>query len=358
MKKFIYLSILVILSSCSQSEQNTNNPGNPTDGEMNNVNLNNTTVEVQNLTPVKFQHFIEINGSVKAEQDAIVSPELNGQIKKIYIKEGDAVKKGQLLLTLNTSVTESTIREVKTSLSLAEETYKKQKELWEQNIGTEMQFLQAKNNKESLESKLRTLEAQMNMARLRAPFDGIIDNISMKVGEMASVGREVLHIVNITEMKVYGDVSESYLPSIHKGDWAEVTFPIYADMKLDATIHRIGQVINEKSRTFRIEIKLGNKDGKLRPNLITRIRLNDFSDDNALVVPSYIIKQDFTGWFLYVAEKKDEFHVARKTYITPGITYNNQTMVLDGLKENENVIVVGYNLVSGGAEITVINKVS
>lgn len=353
MKKFIYLSILVILSSCSQSGQN---PNNPTDGEMNNINLNNTTVEVQNLTPVKFQHFIEINGSVKAEKDAIVGPELNGQIKKIYVKEGDAVKKGQLLLTLNTSITESTIREIKTRLSLAEETYKKQKELWEQNIGTEMQFLQAKNNKESLESQLRTLEAQMNMARLRAPFDGVIDNISMKVGEMASVGREVLHIVNITEMKVYGDVSESYLPSIHKGDWVEVTFPIYTDMKLDATIHRIGQVINEKSRTFRIEIKLENKDGKLRPNLITRIRLNDFSDDNALVVPSYIIKQDFTGWFLYVAEKKNDLHVAKKTYITPGITYNNQTMILDGLKENEDVIVVGYNLVSGGAEISIVDE--
>jgi len=353
MKKAIYFLVLVFLASCSQPEQNSNNPGNPGTGE---VKSSNTIVEVHNLTPVTFQHFIEINGSVQAEEDAIVSPEIVGQISKIYVKEGDIVKKGQLLVTLNTSITESTIREVKTSLDLAQKTYEKQKQLWEQNIGSEMQFLQAKNNKESLESRLSTLQAQMAMARLRAPFDGVIDRISIKNGELASMGREILHIVNLAEMKIYGDVSESYLPSIHKGDWAEITFPIYSDMKLDGSIHRIGQVIDEKSRTFRIEIKLDNKDGKLRPNMISRIRLNDFLDDNALVVPSYIIKQDFSGSFLYVAEKQNDLYIARKTYITPGITYNNQTMVIEGLNENESVIVVGYNLVSAGVEVTVIDE--
>ncbi|MDX2443956.1 MAG: efflux RND transporter periplasmic adaptor subunit [Bacteroidales bacterium] len=353
MKKAIYLLVLVLLASCSQQAQDPNNQGNPGTGE---VKSSNTIVEVHNLAPVTFQHFIEINGSVQAEEDAIVSPEIVGQINKIYVEEGDIVKKGQLLVTLNTSITESTIREVKTSLDLAQKTYEKQKQLWEQNIGSEMQFLQAKNNKESLESRLSTLQAQMAMARLRAPFDGVIDRISIKNGELASMGREILHIVNLAEMKIYGDVSESYLPSIHEGDWAEITFPIYPDMKLDERIHRIGQVIDEKSRTFRIEIKLDNKDGKLRPNMISRIRLNDFLDDNALVVPSYIIKQDFSGSFLYVAEKQNDLYIARKTYITPGITYNNQTMVIEGLNENESVIVVGYNLVSAGVEVTVIDE--
>ena len=358
MKKSIYFLAVVLIASCSQPEQNPGDSGNPATEVESNSNSGNTVVEVQNVMPIKFQHFIEINGSIRAEKDAMVSPETMGQIKNIYVKEGDKVRKGQLLVSLNSSVTESTIQEVKTSLELATETYSKQKELWEQNIGTEMQYLQAKNQRESLESRLKTLEAQKNMTLLRAPFDGVIDNISMKAGELASVGREILHIVNLSEMKVYGDVSESYLPNIHKGDFAEVTFPIYDDMKVEANIHRIGQVIDEKSRTFRIEIKLENLEEKLRPNMITKIRLNDFSDDNALVVPSYIIKQDFTGSFLYVAETTDNKLVARKTYITPGITFNNQTMVLDGLTENENVIVVGYNLISSGAEISIADQPS
>lgn len=354
MKNSIYIIWISVLLTGCQPQGNTKGQD---PEEMNTSNTKpdksqGVVVKVQKLDYQRFQHFIEINGSVKAEKEAIVSPETVGQIKKIHVKEGDFVKKGQILVTLNTSITESTIREVRTSLKLAEQTYQKQKELWEQNIGTEMQYLQVKNNKEFLESRLNTLHAQLDMARMKAPFDGIIENISMKTGELASVGREVLHIVNLSELKVYGDVSESYLPYIHGGDWAEISFPVYDGLKLNSKIHRVGQVIDEKSRTFRIEIKLHNKDQKLKPNMITKIRLNDFTEEQALVVPSYIIKQDFTGSFLYVAEKQEGKHIAKKTYVTPGITYNNQTMVIDGLDKDEEVIVVGYNLVSGGTEIS------
>ncbi len=343
---------MAILVSCGSSR-----PESESQGEVNkpsNEQLINkgVTVEVLKLIPVKFQHFIQINGSIKAEEEAIVSTEIMGQVQKIFVAEGQTVKKGQLLVSLNTSVTESSIREVQTSLEFATKTYEKQKELWKENIGTELQYLQAKNNKETLKSRLETLQAQLEMAKLRAPFNGIVDEIYMKIGELASPGGRVFYILNLNNMKVFGDVSESYLPDIHPGDQAELSFPVYPDYIRKAKIHRTGEVINEKSRTFRIEIKLTNEEKKLKPNLITKIELNDFTDESALVIPSYVIKQDFTGWFLYVVEKKGENYVAKKTYIKPGRTYNNQTMILDGLNENDEVIVVGYNLVSGGAYIT------
>jgi RND family efflux transporter MFP subunit len=352
MKNIGIIILMVILTSCGSSlpeSESTGEINNPSNDQQINKGV---TVEVIKLIPVKFQHFIQINGSIKAENEAIVSTEIMGQVQNIYVTEGQTVKKGQLLVSLNASVTESSIREVQTSLELATKTYEKQEELWKENIGTELQYLQAKNNKETLESRLETLQARLEMAKPRAPFNGMVDEIYMKIGELASPGGRVLHIVNLNNMKVFGDVSESYLLDIHAGDQTELSFPVYPDYTRKAKIHRTGEVINEKSRTFRIEIKLSNEEKKLKPNLITKIRLNDFTDESALVVPSYVIKQDFTGWFLYVAKKNGDNYVAKKIYIKPGRSFNNQTMILDGLNENDKVIVVGYNLVSGGAYIT------
>ena len=328
---------------------NSNNPGTR-------ETVKGVKVEVKKIIPKEFNHYIEINGSIKAEKEAFISAEITGQIKQLHVDEGSRVKKGQLLISLSTSMTESNIEEVKTSLILARETYQKQKELWDQNIGTEMQYLQARNNMESLEKRLETLETQLEMSYIRAPFDGVVDALYVQQGELASIGRNLLHLVNLSKLKVYGDVAETYLPYVKEGEMAELRFPVYPDYELNAPIFRTSRVINEKSRTFTIEIKLNNRENLLRPNLITQIKLNDFSAQDALVVPSYVIKQDFTGWFLYLAEKNGDSYVARKTYVKPGNSYQNETMILDGMSPDDEVIIVGYKKVSGGSEIVIINR--
>ena len=348
----IFLAI-AILTACGNMQNEENPNGKNAVNESEPSGNQGIAVRLVTIIPQKFQHFIEINGSVQAEKDAIVSPEINGVIKNIYVEEGQNVKKGELVVSLNTSIIRSNINEVKTSQELANSSYEKQAELWKENIGTEMQYLQAKNSKEALEGKLRTLQAQLEMARIKAPFDGVVDQIFAKEGELATPGARILHIVNLTKLKVYGSVSETFLPNIQKGASVSLSFPVYPDYTKTANIYRKSEVINEKSRTFKIEIKLDNEENKLKPNMISKILLNDFTADNVFVVPSQIIKHDYEGSFLYIAERNGGNLVARKKYVKTGNTYENRTMVLEGLNENDKVIVVGYNMVSSGAHIYV-----
>ncbi len=358
MNRLGILLVIAILTACgnmqNEEKQNGENPNiENTSNKPPSSESQGIAVRLLTIAPQKFQHFIEINGSVQAEKDAIISPETSGQIKRIYVAEGQNVKQGELVVSLNTSIIRSNINEVKTSLEFANSSYEKQAGLWKENIGTEMQYLQAKNNKEVLEGKLKTLQAQLEMARIKAPFDGVVDQIFAKEGELATPGVQILHIVNLKELKIYGSVSEKLLPGIQKGANVLLSFPVYPDYTKTAKIYRKSEVINEKSRTFRIEIKLDNKENKLKPNMISKIRLNDFVAENAIIVPSQIIKQDYEGSFLYIVERNENKLIARKKYVKTGITYDNNTMILEGLDENDEIIVVGYNMVSSGSHIYV-----
>lgn len=309
-------------------------------------------VSLKTLKPESFEHYFEITGRLEAEADAFISPETNGQIKTIHVEEGQYVKKGQLLVSLNTSVTESSIREVETGLELATRLYEKQKDLWDQNIGSEIQYLEAKNAKESAEARLATLRAQLDMARITAPFSGVVESIMLREGELASPGIQVIQLVSLKNLKIYGDVSERYIGSLKKGDVVLVSFPDLEGLSMKVPIYRVGNVIDDKSRTYRIEMKLENNENKLKPNMYTTILINDFSAGEALVVPSIAIKQDIQGNYLYVAREENGRLKARKRYVTSGMSYNDQTMVTGGLSEEEDVIIEGSSLVSDGVEIT------
>jgi membrane fusion protein, multidrug efflux system len=310
-------------------------------------------VSVKKLNPEAFEHFIDITGKLEAEEDAFISPEMNGQIKKIYVKEGQSVKKGQLLVALNTAMIESNINQVKTGLALATKLYDKQKELWDQNIGSEMQFLEAKNAKESAQASLETLQAQLDMARIRAPFSGLVETIMLKEGELAAPGMQVIQLVSLDNLKIYGNISERYMSSIQKGDEVIVKFPDAGDLSIDIPIHRVGNVIDDKSRTFRIEMKIDNTDKKLKPNMYTTIKVKDFSSDNALVVPAIIVKQDAQGDYIYVANNDQGSPRAEKRYVKVGLTNNDLTIINEGVKPGEDVIVNGYTQVSNNVGINI-----
>lgn len=299
-----------------------------------------------------FEHFIIVNGIVELVEEAMVSPEANGQITKIHVSKGQRVSKGDVLITLNTSIIENSIAELKLGLELATKIYDKQKGLWEQNIGSELQYLEAKNAKESLEHKLKTLNSQFEMSIVRAPFSGIVDDIYLKEGELASPGRAVLYLVNLDKLKVITEVSETLLPKIRVGDLVNIKFPTYSDINMRAPIHRIGNLIDQKTRTIKVEILVDNIEGKIKPNQIAMLNIKDFEAKQAMVVPSIVVKQDSRGEFLFVADKdKDGKDIATKKYVKSGISYSDRTMITQGLAEGNKVIVAGYNQIGNGSLI-------
>lgn len=312
-----------------------------------------TPVIVEKISPGEFHHYFNANGTVEAVKEAYISPEINGQIEEILVEEGDRVKKDQLLARLNTNVTDNAINEVETALELATTIYKKQKQLWEKKIGSEIQYLEARNNKESLEGKLKTLRSQKEMAFIKSPIKGIIDEIYKKKGEMLAPGQHFMQVIDLDELYINVDVSESYLPAINKDDDVILKFPTYPDKEKTVSIHRIGNVIEPDNRTFQVQLKINNNQERYKPNMVAVIKINDFSADSAIIIPSIVIKEDIKGQYVYTAVKHNEHFISKKRYVQPGRSYNNNTMVLEGLKNGDKVIISGYDQVSDGENISI-----
>jgi len=310
-------------------------------------------VEVLELSFEPFKHYIDVSGSAEAVREAFISPEVGGQIREIYVNEGDYVERGKLLAKLNTEITESSIEELKSGLDLATTVYEKQKRLWEKGIGSEIQYLNAKNNKESLEQKLVTLQAQLDMSLIKSPVSGIVDEIYKKKGELAVPGMQLMQIVNLEEVYINADVPESYLANVNEGEKVKVEFPVYPEMNIETPIYRKGNVINPNNRTFSIQLKISNPDKLLKPNILSVIHINDFSADSALVVPSVLIKQDISGYYVYAVREISGKMIAKKVYIQLGKSYLDKTMVISGLQPGEKIIVQGYTMVSDGSEVAV-----
>jgi membrane fusion protein, multidrug efflux system len=318
-----------------------------------NGNVEKIPVDIREIILEPFSHFIQVSGSGEAVKEAYISPEIAGQVREIYVKEGDHVTRDQLLARLNSDITESNIADLESSLDLATTVYEKQSRLWANGIGSEIQYLTAKNNKESLEQKLVTLMAQLDLSMVKSPVNGIVDVISHKVGEMVMPGVQFMQVINLEEIYINADISETYLSRISEGDKVKVEFPVYPGLSLDVPIYRKGNIINPSNRTFTIQLKISNPDHKLKPNILAVINIRDFSADSAVVVPSAIIKQDMIGSYIYTLQQDGEKLIAKKEYITPGKFYQDKTMVTGGIKPGQKVIVEGYNEVSDGTEVYV-----
>ena len=221
-----------------------------------------------------FEHKVEVRGSVDSRRNVFLSAQTMGEIKRIHIREGQQVASGQRLIELDADIIRKSIAELKTSLELATTVYQKQKKLWEQKIGTEVQYLQAKNNKESLEGKLTTTNAQLNLSIVRAPFSGTIDQLPAQVGEMAAPGVPLVRVVSTEEMYLKSDVSERFIGRLKAGDQVDILFPLM-DKTMSSVISSIGQVINSENRTFEVEVALPKVDFILKPNQVVVLQLRD-----------------------------------------------------------------------------------
>jgi RND family efflux transporter MFP subunit len=313
---------------------------------------NNRTEEVVNVKILEvnnqvFEHFIEVTGKVEAEYNVDVSPETSGVIQEVYAREGDRVKKDQILAKLNTDILERSVDELEVQLELANTTFERQKNLWEQNIGSEMQYLQAKNSKEGLEKRIASLNAQIELANVKSPVSGIVDVVYQKKGHIGSPQVPFAKVVNIEKIKIYADVSESYITKINNGDKVLVNFPALK-REVEARIDQVGNTIDPNNRTFRVRINMSNPDKMIKPNLVSIVKLRDYKNDSAIVVPSLYIKEDFNGHFTYVAETQNGKKTAKKVYVIPGVTDNNMTEVINGLSDGMLVISEGFNQVANG----------
>lgn len=309
-------------------------------------------IKVTELATQKFEHFIEVTGKVEAELDVDVSPESAGIIKEIRVEEGQWINKGDLMAKLNTDMLQGSVEEMEVQLDLATTNYERQKRLWDQNIGSEMQYLQAKNNMESLKKRIKSLEAQIAMSELRSPVSGIVDVVYQKNGHIGNPQVPFAKVINTNKIKIYGDISESYITKIHQGDKVNVNFPALSEV-LNAKINQIGNTIDPNNRTFRVRINLNNSDNKIKPNLVSILTLRDYVNEEAIVVPALYIKEDFNGHYTYIVEKEGAKNLAKKVYVTPGITNNNMTEVVDGLNAGMKVISQGYNQIANGTPVQI-----
>ncbi len=297
-----------------------------------------------------FEHKVEVRGAVESRKNVLISAQTIGEVERVHVREGQQVTKGQVLVSQNADVTRNSIAELKTSLELANSVYEKQSKLWEQKIGTEIQYLQAKNNKESLDRKLATAYAQLDMAIVKAPFSGTIDELPAREGEVASPGIPLVRIVSQQDMYIKADVSERFIGKFKAGDPVEIYFPTL-DKKVASKVASVGQVINPENRTFVVEVALPRIDFNVKPNQVTVLELRDYVSEATLAVPTRIIQRDEDGQFIFVVDDRGERKLARKVHVVTGISYNSQTEILEGLEGSELIVDQGYRDLTEGVEV-------
>jgi len=305
-----------------------------------------TLVRILQVVRGSFEHYIEVQGRIDGNENIAVGPRnAGGVVTKIFVTQGDHVTAGQVLAELDNQVLKQTLQELQTSLDYATDMYNRQKNLWDQKIGSEAQYLAAKNSKESLEGKMKTLQDQLDMSKIVSPINGTVEDIPIKVGQMASPAspQPCFRIVNFSRAKAVADVSEAYSAKIKTGDPVKVFLPDL-NTELNATVTFSSKYINPTNRTFTVEAMLPPPDGlTFRANMIAVVRIKDYSNASSITIPqNYIQSGREEGHFVFVAEEKDGKYYARKRSVTPFITYNGLTEVLDGLKEGDKVITTGY----------------
>ena len=302
----------------------------------------------------KFEHYIDVQGIVESDESVELFPEQGGTVSNIYVKEGQRVKRGQTLIQIDDSLIKSTIAETQTQLDLATTTFKRQKRLWNQNIGSEIQYLQAKAKKEGLENKIKSLKVQAQKLKIVAPFTGTVDEVFNKIGGLAAPLFPSVRVVNLDRIHIESEITETYLKSIDTGTKVELFFPSLGN-KIKAKINQVGNFINPDNRSFKIRINIKNKDNELKPNLLADLKINDF-EETGIVIPSKLIQKDRLGnSFVYTLQKvKDNYNV-EKSYIKEKMTYNNESFISEGLNEDVLVVDKGSRLIKEGEIVTLSN---
>ena len=307
-------------------------------------------VSVKELTPRKFEHYVQTQGTVEAEDNILVSAQAMGVITSVLVTEGQQVSKGQVLAQIDNAVIARNIESMNSQLELANTVFERQKNLWNQKIGTEVQYLQAKTNKESLERQLASLREQNDMMRIKSPINGTVDEITAKIGQNIAPGIPAFRVVNTSKLKLVANVSEAYVTTVKKGSKVVVSIP-ELNKDIESSVTFVGKNIDVLSRTFVVEVKLPAHTD-LRPNMSAVIKVIFHTEPTAIVVPINVIQQLNNTKIVYVAETKGKQMVARKREVTVDGVFDNLAQV-KGLNAGDKIITMGYQGLNDGEIIKI-----
>ncbi len=303
-------------------------------------------VAVTSIETSSFKHYVDVQGRVDGDENATISAKVPGLVLKVLVKPGSVVTAGQVLAEFDGSAIKKQIKPMETNLVLLTELYNKQKALWDKQIGSEIQYMQAKTNKESLEQQIAAIYEQLSMYKITASVNGTIDIVNLKIGQMAMPGMPYFTIVNFNKLKVKADVAETFANKIKEGNIAQVEFPdINKSITLKITYS--GKGISALNRTFGVEVALPN-DNTYLPNMIAVLKIIDYSKENAIVIPVNCIQNSQEGTNVYVAVTENGKTIAKKHLVTVGSTYNDKAEILSGLEIGEKLITVGYGNLNDG----------
>lgn len=304
-----------------------------------------------------FKHYIELQGNVSTDQNIVIYPEFSGVLTRVLVKEGQRVSKGQSLGKIDDGGLGQQLAQMQIQADLAKTTFERQERLWNQNIGSEIQYLQAKSNYESQEQAISQMKKQIGKTIVKAPFSGTIDQVITDQGSVVSPGISPLfRIINLNEMYVETDVPESYLANVVPGKDVALFFPVL-NKTMNAKVRQAGNFINPANRTFRVEVAVNNAEGMIKPNLTAKLKINDYSNDKALLIPQSIISENAEGdQYVYTISSNDDGKtVANRVIIATGKTDGDFIEVLSGLENGSEIIDEGARSVKDGQSVKVLS---
>lgn len=306
-------------------------------------------VAFEPVTLKAFEHYIDVQGKVDGDEVVDIHVKMPGTIQTVQAEEGKAVTKGQILATMEADAIQKNLEALRTNYELVKTMYEKQKNLWDQKIGTEVQYLQAKTQKESLEKQIASVQEQLDMTRIKAPINGTLEMLNVKVGSYAMPGMPVARVINPDKLKVSAEVAESYATKVKAGDAVVIEFP---DLKksINESVSFAAKYINPASRSFTVESKLASGDD-YRANMIAILKVRDYYNQKAMVVPVNLIQKDEEGEYVLVASTENNKKVAKRVAISKISDYRGMAEVTGQLKEGDKLIIKGYQDLNDGEEI-------
>lgn len=307
------------------------------------------------INEAMFNHFIDVQGYVDTSENLLIYPEFQGVLTQVLVNEGSKVSKGQLLAKIDDGGLINQLSQLETQYQLAKTTFERQDRLWKQNIGSEIQYLQAKSNMEAAESAVSQIRSQVERTSVRAPFSGEIDKIITEQGQVVGPGSQpLMRIINLNNMYVKASIPENYLGSIVKGSNVIVTFPAI-DKKTYGTVHHVGNYINPSNRTFEIEIKISNRDNSIKPNLVAKLEINNYSKEHTILIPANVIQENSKGekYVFLIKDKVGDEAKAVRNKIQTGLKYEGEIEVISGLKSGDTIVAAGALSLTDGASIKI-----
>ena len=313
-----------------------------------------TTVKVE---AQNFIHYLELQGNVQTKQNLVIYPEMGGILEHVYVKEGQRVTKGQLLAKLDDGGLGQQLAQLQIQTDLAKTTFDRQERLWNQKIGSEIQYLQAKSSFEAQQKLVNQVKSQLSKTNVTAPFTGIVDDVITNQGSVVAPGQTpIIRIINLDNMYIETEVPESYISNVSVNKAVIVEIPILGKT-IEGIIRQASNYINPANRTFKIEIAVPNKDGAIKPNLTAKLKINDYTNANAMLIPQSIISENAEGeQYIYLVNNKntEDEATAQRFVITTGRTQGDVIEVLTGLSDNVEIINEGARSVQDGQLVKIL----